>query len=138
MKTGFRNKGKVLARFDKVPLVYRNAARTQGTIEVEKIVSTMKRFAPEDHGVLKSTIKFDERHRADKLLWVIKAGGPATTKVVRKSAKGNAPEFDYAVGVEHGTTENPAQPYFYPAYRLHKKKAKRRIKAAARKALREV
>ena len=68
----------------------------------------------------------------------------------RKSGKGT-PEFDYALGVEFGTaehknegefagSENPgshAEPFFYPAYRLGKKRYRARLgraySAAARK-----
>ena len=39
--------------------------------------------------------------------------------------------------VEFGTTDTAAQPYFWPAYRLMKKKLANRIKSAIRKAVKE-
>lgn len=39
--------------------------------------------------------------------------------------------------VEYGTADTAAQPYFWPAYRLMKKKLANRIKSAIRKAVKE-
>ncbi|ORE94047.1 HK97 family phage protein [Stappia sp. 22II-S9-Z10] len=38
---------------------------------------------------------------------------------------------------EHGTEDQPAQPFFWPAYRLHKKRVGRRIRSAIGKVLRK-
>lgn len=43
----------------------------------------------------------------------------------------------YAHLVEYGTTEAPAQPFFWPAYRLNKKRAESRIRRAVNKAVKE-
>ncbi len=43
----------------------------------------------------------------------------------------------YAHLVEHGTAHAPAQPFFWPAFRLMRKKIAGRIKRAAAKAVRE-
>lgn len=43
----------------------------------------------------------------------------------------------YAHLVEHGTADAPAKPFFWPAYRLQKKKLSNRIKRAIRKAVRD-
>jgi len=54
------------------------------------------------------------------------AGGSTTT---RKGVTGK--EFDYSRAAEFGTQQNGAQPFFFPTYRLMKKKIvasmKRRI-----------
>jgi len=39
--------------------------------------------------------------------------------------------------VEYGTKKAPAQPFFWPAYRLHRTKAKKAIKRAASAAVRK-
>lgn len=39
--------------------------------------------------------------------------------------------------VEHGTTKAPPQPFFWPAFRLHRVKITRRIKRAISKAVKE-
>lgn len=46
-------------------------------------------------------------------------------------------EVRYAHLVEHGTADTPAQPFFWPAFRLLKKKIARRIKGAASKAVKK-
>jgi hypothetical protein len=43
----------------------------------------------------------------------------------------------YAHLVEYGTAEAPAQPYFWPSYRLFKKRIASRVKRAVRKSVRE-
>ena len=39
--------------------------------------------------------------------------------------------------VEYGTTQDPAQPFFWVSYRLKRKRLAGRIKRALRKAIRE-
>jgi HK97 gp10 family phage protein len=50
-----------------------------------------------------------------------------------KDAKGR----DYAAWVEFGTSKNEAAPFFWPAYRLGRRKYKSRMTRAAKKALQE-
>ena len=55
---------------------------------------------------------------------VIRAGGASTTV-----QHGTKPPYDYARAVEFGAQGNPAQPFFFPSYRLMKKS----IRAAMRR-----
>jgi HK97 gp10 family phage protein len=43
----------------------------------------------------------------------------------------------YAHLVEYGTSQAPAQPYFWPAFRLLRKRIQNRVKRAIAKAVRE-
>jgi HK97 gp10 family phage protein len=65
---------------------------------------------------------------------------PGGSKVVPANAvvvtAGNT-EVRYPHLVEYGTTKAPAQPFFWPAYRLLKKRMSNRIKRSISKAARE-
>lgn len=63
---------------------------------------------------------------------VVRAGGPLTTKkagggFLRRLISGRGKEYDYANAVEFGTQEMPAQPFFWPSYRLTKRPFRSRI-----------
>lgn len=95
-------------------------------------------------GKLKASIRVErgDRPGSHRVL----AGGPSTTKEVRA---GSGKPFDYALGVEFGTSqhtnggmfkgsENPGarrQPFFWVAYRLMKKRIKARNTRAINKAI---
>jgi HK97 gp10 family phage protein len=84
---------------------------------------------PEDGTPLHDSIR---HHKTQKGGQVVRAGGVTTTK---PSAGG---PFDYAVGQEFGTTQHPASPFFWPAYRSLKKKFLSRRRRALSKAIKEI
>lgn len=65
---------------------------------------------------------------------------PGGSKVVPENAVavtvGNS-DVRYAHLVEYGTTKTQAQPFFWPAFRLHRTKITRRIKRAISKAVKD-
>lgn len=81
-------------------------------------------------GALKTTVNVIPDRRKETIVRVI-AGGPVTTP------KGRAKPFDYSRAVEFGTVEMKAEPFFFPTYRLMKKRMiaamKRRITTQIRK-----
>jgi hypothetical protein len=99
----------------------------------QEINGLQKRFVPRDEGDLADTIGMIE-HPED-LKVVLVAGGPKTTRPVRE---GVDLEYDYAFAQEFGTQEMPANPFFFPGYRLGKKRAKSRISRAITKAAKRV
>lgn len=100
-----------------------------------ELVARMKYLAPQDEGDLQRSIRVEPGPR--ELSATVKAGGPLTTKPVRNSEKGNAPEYDYALGIEYGTEEMPAQPYYWPSVNTLSKRVRRRIDRAISKAIKE-
>lgn len=114
----------------------------------EEIVQMQKKLAPQDDGVLRDSIKWKKDGEYSRR---ITAGGKATTKRLRNSDKGNARDYDYAVGVEFGTAPHVAggqfegahhpgtapQPFFWPGYRLARKRAQKRIKRVVGKAIKD-
>jgi HK97 gp10 family phage protein len=98
-----------------------------------EISDLQRRFVPVEDGVLRGTIR-NSVSEAD-LRATMTAGGPETTKPVRE---GQDASYDYAFAQEFGTAKMPARPFFFPGYRLGKKKAKGRIARAINKAARRV
>lgn len=81
-------------------------------------------------GALKSTVYLVPDKSKDTIVRIV-AGGARTTVA---SAAGS---FDYSRAVEFGTQNMPASPFFFPTYRLSKKRMiaamKRRITARIKK-----
>ncbi len=112
-------------------------------------VSVIKGLAPQDSGALKDSIGWT---------WGDAPKGTIALLTSKRSAGGmritiyaGGGDAFYARFVEFGTaphvnkgkfagTQNPgmpAQPFFYPGWRLVRRKAKRRVSGAIRKAIRE-
>lgn len=66
------------------------------------------------------------------LEYVVQAGGDLTTKEVRE---GSGVDYDYAVAFEHGTSRQPARPFFWPTYQARKDEIQKAIDEAANEVL---
>lgn len=106
-----------------------------------EIIALQKSAAPVDDGALQASIRKRRGGRGIAgdlkgeagLSVTITAGGAATTRPVREGASAT---YDYALAQEFGTQKMPANPFFFPAYRLLKKRVKGRITRATTKAAR--
>lgn len=98
----------------------------QGDMLVQQMISA----APEDKGNLQHSVR-KIPGKSDTQIRIM-AGGILTTR----SAVSSKP-YDYARADEFGTRHMPAKPFFFPTYRLLKKKMistmKRRITASIKK-----
>ncbi len=121
---------RVLAAVPKAAKAAIQPAIDQGANE---LVGRMRYLAPKDEGDLQRSIRVEPGPR--ELSVTVTAGGPLTTKPVRKSEKGNAPEYDYALGVEYGTEEMPARPFYWVSVNTLSKRIRRRIDRAIGKAV---
>lgn len=91
-----------------------------------------RRLAPTgETGRLQASIRIETRERG---AFAVLAGGPLTTHPVRKGA---SRQYDYALGVEFGTEDTPAQPFFWPSFRANKRPAKARATRALTKAIKQ-
>lgn len=111
----------------------------------EEMVATAKSFAPVKTGALRNSIRMEPAGPPGS--FKVMAGGAATTK---RGRGGRGGAFDYSLGVEYGTaphvnqgefagSENPGarrEPFFWPAYRLIRKKMRSRASSAIRRAIR--
>lgn len=96
---------------------------------------TMRLLAPVDSGDLRDSIHVTAPGETTPAY--SQPGGSTTAKENQVLVTAGNSDVRYAHLVEHGTAAAPAQPYFWPAYRLRKKKLASRIKTAIRKAVKE-
>lgn len=105
-------------------------------VSADEISALQKTLAPRDDGDLVASIRNSVDREA--LRATMEAGGVATTRPVRRGADA---EYDYALAQEFGTKEMSANPFFFPAYRALRRRARSRISrsmtAAVRKAARD-
>lgn len=98
--------------------------------QAQDLASLIESVAPEHEGTLKTTVKVvpDKKPTTVRIV----AGG---YKTVRKSV--SSKPYDYARADEFGTVDMKARPFFFPTYRLRKKKIisamKRKITASIKK-----
>ncbi len=94
-----------------------------------EVVRSMEHLVETDDGDLKRSIKVEPGETEFRRY--VKAGGSLTT---RQNKRGD--NYDYSLANEFGTEDMNAQPFFFPAWRLNRKKAAARLKRAARMAVR--
>lgn len=99
----------------------------------DEITALQRNLAPVEDGTLRSSIESTVSNEGLRV--TISAGGPATTKPVREGADA---EYDYALGIEFGTENMPAKPFFFPGYRAVRKRVKSRMSRAVNKAAKAV
>jgi hypothetical protein len=66
------------------------------------------------------------------LEYFVEAGGDMTTKEVRE---GSGEPYDYALGFEHGTSRQPARPFFYNTYEAMRDDMQQAIDEAVKEVL---
>lgn len=100
-----------------------------------ELADRMKHLAPEDTGALKDSITVTPPGGTTPPY--SQPGGSRTAGENQVLVTAGNSEVRYPHLVEYGTEEAAAQPYFWPAYRLTKKRITNRVKRAVRKAVRE-
>lgn len=122
-------------RFEAIPKAVRAAVQPALIKSGEELAGRMKALAPEDTGALKDSIAITPPGQSTPA-----HSQPGGSRVAGENqvlvTAGNS-EVRYPHLVEYGTAESPAQPYFWPAYRLSKKRIVNRVKRAISKAVRE-
>lgn len=122
-------------RMAAIPLAARQAvqpALAQGAYDIADIIESL---APEDEGDLKNSV-------------AVTLAGASTPPYSQPGGSTTVPENMAAITVgntdvryphlqEFGTTKQAAQPFFWPGFRLGRKRAVDRIKRAVGKAIRE-
>lgn len=116
-------------RMAKIPIEIRAAAAAEALLQAKALADSMGRVVPVEEGLLRSTIRVEEGRRGDRFF--VKAGGLRTRKLVRAGA---SVRYDYALGIELGTKDMRARPFFWPVYRTNKRSIRAGIRATARKA----
>ncbi len=122
-------------RMDAVPREVRKAVQPALKKSGDELAATMKQLAPERTGALKDSIEVTTAGNSTPAY-----SQPGGAQVVPENAvlvtAGNT-RVRYAHLVEYGTPRAAPQPFFWPAFRLLKKRLEGRIKRAVSKAVRE-
>ncbi len=127
------------ARLAAIPGEVKKAVQPSLLKQANTMAGTMRAFAPDDPSTsapdLKSSIE-------------VTPGGQQTPAYSQPGGSMVVPENAVAITVgntdvryphlqEYGTTFHAAQPFFWPAVRLHRKRAQRAIKAAVGRAVKK-
>ncbi|MFD1341456.1 HK97-gp10 family putative phage morphogenesis protein [Litorisediminicola beolgyonensis] len=107
-------------------------ALAQGGYE---IAEAMEALAPEDSGDLIGSIAVTLPNQTTPPY--SQPGGSFTVPENQVAITAGSTDVRYPHLQEYGTSHHPAQPFFWPGFRLAKPKAERRIKRAISKAVRE-
>lgn len=128
----FTNRDRLRRRMKSIPIEVRKALKKQNAVNAAELVETMKGFVNIQSGELVTSIKHQDVSDSTRISQRVEAGGMQTTKPVRNGADAT---YDYALANEFGTKNAPAQPFFWPAWRLKRKRFKGRMSRAAKKAI---
>lgn len=127
-----------------IPQSVLDAVRLELEKQATEIVEMMKRFAPVEDGVLRNSIgwTWGDAPAGSMTIGTVKSpdGGKqyASMRItIYAGGKVNGRDAFYARFQEFGTLTMPANPFFFPAYRLRSKAAKTAITKATRKAIRD-
>lgn len=126
---------KLSRRLKAIPVAVKKAVAPALEQSGKELVATMRNLAPEDTGDLKHSIKYTMP--GDATPPYSQPGGSTVAGENQVLITAGNTDVRYPHLVEYGTTDTPPQPYFWPAYRLKKKKLGNRIKRAIGKAVRE-
>lgn len=96
----------------------------------DELVAAQKSLAPVKTGKLRDSVR---KELAPPYRVRVRAGGPTTTVAARQGQG----EYDYAIGAEFGTSDTEAQSFFWPAYRLLKRRIRSRLKRNMSTAIRK-
>lgn len=122
-------------RLEAIPRAVREAVQPALIKSGEELLDRMQALAPEDTGALRQSITATPPGGTTPAY-----SQPGGSRVVGENqvlvTAGNS-EVRYPHLVEYGTAEAHAQPFFWPAYRLTKKRIANRLKRAIGKAVRE-
>lgn len=122
------------ATLAKLPKVAATELQSSMTKSANQLADLQRSRVSVKSGTLRDSIRVEPFTRGG-IGALVKAGGPTTTKPVRKGQKAT---YDYAMAQELGTQDMLAQPFFFPSYRQSKPKIKRAASLAVKKAVGEV
>lgn len=133
----FTNRQRALSRMQRIPPVVIDAARAQLNVEGQGVVDAIKPNVPfdpsgDDH--LRDTVKFRPTEDTATKVAIVVVEGETSDPAEKRKARGV--EFGH-IDARSGV-HVPAQPHFFPTYRLRKGGIRRRMIAAARRAIRKL
>lgn len=117
-----------------MPQIAKDEIKKALETSADEIVSMAQRLVPVDKGDLRDSVgwTWGKAPKGAMTLGKVAEASLAGDLTITIYA-GNSEAF-YSRFVEFGTQKMPAQPYFYPAYRASKKRAKSRVRRSITKA----
>lgn len=101
--------------------------------EADALVETMQGVAA--RGQTERLVQSIRKEKGDKPFQrMVKAGGPLTTKPVRK---GQSARYDYALGAEFSNEHTPASPFFWNSVKFRGRSIRRNLGNAGRRGIRK-
>lgn len=133
-------KAKLLAKMAALPKAVRAELHKALQVSAEEMADVVQRFAPLDSGALRASVgyKFGAFEADNANVRGVGTGGGAGDAELTVTVHAGDKKAFYAAFLEFGTVRMAAQPYFFPAYRLTKKRVKSRISRATTAAARRV
>ncbi|WP_440408703.1 HK97-gp10 family putative phage morphogenesis protein [Neorhizobium petrolearium] len=122
-------------RLEAIPKAVKQAVAPALITAGTDLAVTMRLLAPEDTGALKKSIHVTQP--GEHTPPYSQPGGSRVAAENQVLVTAGNEDVRYPHLVEHGTAEAPAQPFFWPAFRLKRKTLANRIKRAIRKAVKE-
>lgn len=142
-----RGAARLRQRLSSIPAAVKEAARAATLKQANAMAATMRGLVPEDEGDLKESIVVTPGNAATPPY--SQPGGSMVVPELSVAVTAGNADVRYAHLVEYGTVERtvkktgkpsgkgPAQPFFWPAVRLHRKKAQAAIKRGVGTAVRK-
>lgn len=130
------NKAVVWQRFARIPQALTDAVSEQLGKEVSEMVDAMKRAAP-----VSDELESHPGQFRDSIHAYSNPDRPMSYRIIAdaKDDKGNfiGPHIEFGHKKRGGKGHVPAKPSFFPTYRARIKASRRRLSAAARKAIKQ-
>jgi HK97 gp10 family phage protein len=124
------------ARLMAIPQQVRDGIKPAMETSAGEIVAAAKELAPEKTGHLRESIGWTWGDPPSGSVTLAKSSS-LDGLTITIYAGGGADDVFYARWVEFGTTKAHAHAFFFPAFRLYKKRAANRIKRAIRTSVRK-
>ena len=121
-------------RMKAIPEAVRKAVAPALLGAAENVAKTQRGLAPVDDGDLRASIAVTGPGQSTPAY--SQPGGAMIVGPLATAVTVGNSEVRYAHLVEYGTSHSPAQPYFWPGFRLARKAATAKIKRAIGKAVR--
>jgi len=125
----------LMKAFDRVKKAPRDAVLKALTTSAKSIASTQRALAPEDTGALKASVAVTLPGQSTPPY--SQPGGNRVAGDNEVIITVGDTDTRYPHLVEYGTSKTDAQPFFWPGFRLQRKRAQQRIDRAGRKAIRD-
>lgn len=122
-------------RLRAIPVAVKDAVVPALIQSGNELAGRMKHLAPKDTGALADSIAVTPPGGSTPAYSQPGGSRVAAENQVLVTAGNDGVRYPHLV--EYGTLEAPAQPYFWPAYRLTKKRIANRVKRAIGKAVRD-